>query len=296
MNKSGLRICIIGAGKVAWSVIPALLEKKYRIEYIISKNIDDAAAAAKKFGIKEYSSSWKDLPEACNTFFLLIPDDQLEKTASGIAGLQRNLKNKFFIHFSGVLSSEILGSIHSKGAATASLHIMQTFPSKRRVKLAGAFASVESKNKSLEQLLIRITDDLGMNAFKIKADKKIEYHLSGVYASNFITSNLYNAEKFFKNTGSTAEFNKFIKSILNTTVKNVLQNGAVNSLSGPVERGDLETIRLHTELLSAKNSLLLMNYIVQSLNILNIKKEQVKLTPAHKKIEEYLKKELLKAI
>jgi predicted short-subunit dehydrogenase-like oxidoreductase (DUF2520 family) len=288
MNKKDFfSVCIIGAGKLAWSLIPALQETGYNIESIISRDISDAKKISGKFKIKKDSDSISDLPAKCNLVLLTLPDDQLSIISAKIASLNKKLNEKLFIHFSGVSGSAILKKLSAKGASTASFHIMLTFPSARRVKLDNSFAAIESHDKKTEEFLFTLASDLKLNAFRLDPAKKTEYHLAGVFTSNFLVSNFYTAEKLFHRIGSKTDFTEVINPIIKLTLRNIRARGSFNSLSGPVERGDLNSIKLHVKTLR-KDKPLLRNYIVQSLSILDIIKEQEEVSPAHKKIKDYL--------
>ncbi|RPI65919.1 MAG: DUF2520 domain-containing protein [Ignavibacteriales bacterium] len=290
MRKSGFNLAFIGAGKVAWSLIPSIREAGYNINFISSSKIKDAEKAAVKFHIAKFSDSLKEIPPKCNIVFLTIPDDQLKKTAEQISKTFPDLNKKLFIHVSGVYSSDVIKAITKKGGKTASFHIMQTFPSKKRVILKKAFVSVETSDNPAKEMLFRLAEELGMRAFSIKG-AKTAYHLSGVIASNFLTASLYNAEKLFRETGSDINFFDFIGPIINKTFNNCRKYGPVKALSGPVERGDIHTVKMHVKYLR-KNKTLLLSYLLHSLNLVEIKKEQGKAAPALKEIESYLKFEM----
>jgi len=288
MKKENYRIAVIGAGKLAWSLIPAIQRSGYRIDYLSSRTIESAAAASKKFKIKNYSNSLRDIPDSCNIFLLCVPDDKLGSVSASLAKTLTILKNKIFIHFSGVLGSSVLKRLSDKGGGAASFHIMQTFPSGKKVKIRNAYASVETRNRAADKFLSVLSEDLGVKSFKLNESHKTLYHLAGVFASNFMVSNLFAAEKLFSKDVKKVDFNKLIKPMLLTTIENVVNQKAVNAISGPAERGDLTTIKLHVDKLREEDPFILLSYLTQSLNIIEIKKEQGEFTSAHSEIEDYL--------
>ena len=73
-------------------------------------------------------------------------------------------------------------------------HIMQTFPSKRIVKLNGCFAAIETQSKSAQKFLIELADRLELHVLSLSSNQKVNYHLAGVFASNFLISNLFLAD------------------------------------------------------------------------------------------------------
>jgi predicted short-subunit dehydrogenase-like oxidoreductase (DUF2520 family) len=291
IKSKNISVAAVGAGKLAWSLIPALTNAGYKPDCLITRKLSSAKKAADTFNIKSCSDKLKNIPADSGLVLLMLPDDQIEITAKQISSFSSNVKNKIFIHFSGVYSSSILGSLSSKGALTGSFHIMQTFPSRKISSIKGSYAAVESPAKEINKFLFKLASDLELNAFEVDPSRKAEYHLAGVFASNFLVSNLFAAEKLFRQSGSKAEFLKFIDPILSHTMENIKNKGSVNSTSGPVDRGDLHTIKLHVKALKGQKQLL-HSYIIQSLNILDIKKEQGGILPAHKEIKKYLTEKL----
>ena len=136
----------------------------------------------------------------------------------------------------------------------------------------------------------------------MKSDNKILYHLAGVYASNFLAGNLFVSEKMLmQNNIPEKMFFNILSSTINSTLNNVNKVGPAKALSGPVERGDIHTIKNHISTLKKMIKkpdgnyflLQLKNYIVQSINLLSLVEEkQGKLRDIHLQIKKILVREL----
>lgn len=289
MSRERHSITIIGAGKLAWSLTPALKQAGYNVTFIISRNIDHAKKLGDKNSVKGYSDSLTGIPYNSDIILLTLPDDQLKVTADKLSGILPDLGGKLFVHFSGACSIDVLKTLQDKGGSTGSLHIMQTFPSRRRINLKNSNAVIEFPDVRSKIILFRMAYDLGLNPFVIDSAKKTEYHLAGVFASNFLISNLYAAKKLFESTGAGTDFYSYMGPIIKQTISNVNKGGIEKAITGPVERGDLETVKKHLDGLK-DDKILLQMYLVQSLNIVSLKKEQGEMTPAHYEIEKYIKK------
>jgi hypothetical protein len=126
------------------------------------------------------------------------------------------------------------------------------------------------------------------------------HHLAAVHSSNFLVGNLYNAFSLISSKNNFAKDS--LKQTTQSALNNVYKLSPSKALSGPVDRGDLYTIKKHFEALdnkikkSGRNKnlkLLRFSYIIQSLGLLNVAKEKYgKLNNNHLRIEEYLKKKL----
>lgn len=288
------KIVIIGAGKIAYSFVFALKNSGYEISSVVSRNISSAKKLSKKFNINGYSDKLKSLSGNHNIFFLTVPDNQIEKVAMKLALCGLDFSNSLFLHLSGALDLTELSSLKKKGAYTASLHIMQTFPSHKVIDIKGCSAAIETDSKVAKDFLMKVSRKLGLNSFHLKSENKIYYHLAGVFASNFLVGNISASEKMFLlSKAGKLNFLSVIDSIFNSTMANVRKVGVAEALSGPVERGDYETIRKHLKALKKKNKDLYLSYIIQSLHLLNVSKEKkMKNNPGQKEIRKILIKEL----
>ena len=295
-------IAIVGAGKIAYSLTNALIKNNYKIKIIISSNPAPAAYLSKKFSINNYSDDLSELKTKIKVIFLSVPDNQIKTTANKLSNLNIKLHDSLFIHLSGAEDTSVLNSLKRKGALTASFHIMQTFPSKRIVNIENCYAAIETRNKFAEKFLFKLAADLKLKPFMLKSEDKPAYHLAGVFSSNFLAGNIYNTEKIFDINKSQMNYNNFdlLFPIIKSTLKNINRLGSAKALSGPVERGDLMTIKKHVSVLKKLNDSDEMNeifisYIIQSLNLLNlIKSKYNSLCKEHIELKKFLLDELKK--
>ncbi len=290
-------IAIIGAGKIANSFAPALKKAGYKISFIISKKLSSAEKLADKLNIKNFSDSFDNFPTNCNFFIFSIPDSEIEATAEKLSKLSIQFKNSLFVHLSGSLNISVLKQLQNKGAQIASFHIMQTFPSKRIVSIKSCYVSIESSDESVKLLLKKLAVELNLIPIEIDSNKKVLYHLSGVFASNFLVGNLFQSELLLNNSAIEVQnILDLLDPIIKSTFQNIKKTGIKRALSGPVQRGDIKTIQKHLKAIDGiKNNLLKLSYVSQSINLLNlIKKEDY--NSNHEKIKIILTGELTKII
>ena len=298
------RVAIIGAGRIAYSLAFALIKNGYEVSTVVSRNIDSAKQLAQKFSVKRFSTDITVIPKATRLFFLAVPDGEIEKTTKSLTQLNHKFEKSLFIHLSGSADASVLNYLKKKGAITGSIHPMQTFPSKKVVSLKNVFAAVEANNEKTFQSLADICLELKMIPFRINSEHKTLYHLAGVFASNFLAGNL-NTSKILLMQNEIPEemFFDILNSTIYSTLDNIKKHGSANALSGPVERGDIKTIKKHISSLKKLNkslngnyfSSLLNNYLIQSLNLLILVEEKHGvLDKSHNRIRNLLVQELNK--
>ena len=292
-------IVIIGAGRIASSLLNGLIKAHLNVQSVFSKNINSAEQLANICNVEHYSNNFSQVNKDANLFLLTVPDNQIISVANEIGKLNINFSDSLFVHFSGALSSSVLINLKNKKADTASFHIMQSFPTKDFVPLENLTAAVETDSEDAEKFLFFLAEKLGMNPFKLFKDDKINYHLAGVYSSNFFVGNLLGAEKVLKkNKTDYPNFNDLILPIVSTTLNNIKSKGLENSLSGPVQRGELEVIKKHIKKLKESRqdefyvdgkNIFLLNYICQSITILMLLENKgTKLNENQKKVYNFL--------
>ncbi len=298
--KRKLNIAIIGAGKISFSIAHAVINAGFNVSCIISRDIKSAEKLAVKNNIKVYSNNYSDIPPECNFFFICVPDGQIKSSANQISKLKLNFAKSVFVHTSGSQSIDLLKKIKDKNGSAASLHIMQTFPSKKIVKIKGCYAAIETDDDIIFAVLKEFSIKMELLPFRIKSRMKPFYHIAAVFASNFMAGNLFISELLFNGeVRNKKNFINVVEPIVQATIRNIKANGAAVSLSGPVERGDFETVKKHLTILiklKSKNineplyEFLMQSYISQSLVLLEaVKKKHGKLSKEHLKIRKLLK-------
>jgi predicted short-subunit dehydrogenase-like oxidoreductase (DUF2520 family) len=292
-------IIIIGAGKISYSLTPALSEAGYNIKSIISRNIKVAEELARKNNISGFSDSTDSLDLKRGIFILAVPDNQIRIAAEKVSKLKIDFPNSLVIHLSGTNDISLLKSVSGKKAHTASFHIMQTFPSRRKRNIKNSFAAIETKSNEAYKYLIKLSEELQLNPFRIDSEKKAIYHIAAVFASNFINAVLLNSKKLFDELKlKEYSFNEIFSPLYSATVKNIRTSGPVEALSGPVERGDLATIKKHIRELnkfSINYPEFLSTYLSLSLTLTEATSmKSTKLKDSQKEIMVFLRNELNK--
>ncbi len=130
---------------------------------------------------------------------------------------------------------------------------MQTFPSKKMVNIRNSYSAVETSDETLLFSLFNFAGQLKLRPFRITPENKSLYHLTGVFSSNFLLSHFYNSQKIFKESKieGVAYLNLF-GNIIDETIRNIKTNSLKDSVSGPVLRGDLNTIKGHVDVAEEK--------------------------------------------
>lgn len=249
------RITIVGAGNVGSALAPALWKAGYPIGEIVVRTGSPrgrrAAALAKNTGAKLKVVG--DSGPLSDVVWLAVSDGAIRECAEGLAR-EGSWKGKTVLHSSGALSSDELASLRQRGASVASAHPMMTFVGGVGANFEGIAWVVEGDTKAA-RLAKKIIRGLGGVPFHIEAGNKVKYHAFGAFISPLLVVQLDAAAALAEAAGiRSKDVGRFIKPIVHRTLENIYAHagepgGMGKAFSGPLVRGDVDTIRLHLDAL-----------------------------------------------
>jgi len=252
-----ISLAFIGAGCAANALARAAARRGYIISGFCSNSIVNARAAAKfikKIDSKQKTAAFgniKDIASAAGVIFVAVPDRLISSVAESLATVIT--KKQIVCHVSGAKGSDALLACGRRGAAVASFHPLQTFPDREsgEFKIPGTYVTIEGSGGA-PRVLLQIARKLKMRPIVIPAADRPLYHASAVLASNAVAALFDHAVVIFtKATGQPrAVAEKALWPLLAGTTDNLAKIGLPGALSGPVARGDAETIRGHLKSLA----------------------------------------------
>jgi len=250
------KVCIIGLGKVGSAFAFEIKPKLYKIAGLIDNNITKAKKIAKTLGVSGiYTDINEELIRITDIFIIAVQDNNIKEVIMGFKKYKPLLKNKYFIHTSGTFTSDVFTKQIFNGSAVGSFHPAQTFPkvaNKNNKLLSNIYFGIEG-NIKVCKLLIKLTSDFNSKYIILSKKQKELYHLSCVVVSNFLFANFYFLKALSKSLKvSEKNFIKILEPLFEQTFKNISQYGVSNSITGPIERGDYQTIEKHLKLIHRK--------------------------------------------
>lgn len=268
-----MRIGFIGAGKVGFSLAKYFISKNINVTGFYSKTYNSSVQAAEFTDTSAYDNL-SDITEASDIIFITTPDDAIGSVWHELKEL--NLAGKLICHVSGSLSSDIFKGIDLSGASGFSVHPMYAFSDRYNsyMNLENAYFSIEGNSHRINEIKALI-EACGNNVFIISGDKKTLYHLSNVFASNMVLSLIGISCELMNECGlSEAKAFEAIKPLICNNIQNILNNGLVQSVTGPAERADEDTIIHHLEKIPERFEGLYRTLTLNLLDLCSIKNPQ----------------------
>jgi predicted short-subunit dehydrogenase-like oxidoreductase (DUF2520 family) len=167
---------------------------------------------------------------------LCVPDAEIPAAAAAVAGGAR-----FVGHTSGATP---LSALDPSGAAAFGLHPLQTFPDGAGPdRFRGAGAAVAGSTPEALAVSESLARSLGMVPFEIDDEGRAAYHAAASIASNFLVTLQHAAEQVAAGAGLQAdEARALMAPLVRATVENHAALGPERALTGPIARGDGNTV------------------------------------------------------
>ncbi|MCK6441020.1 MAG: DUF2520 domain-containing protein [Planctomycetes bacterium] len=191
--------------------------------------------------------------------FLCVPDRAI---ASVARDAEPFLKGKMVVHCSGAHNAAILQALANEGSMTGVFHPLQSFPASvdtRQAPFQNISIGIEADDKVLSGHLEAIARALGSRPLRLPADPQSRslYHLAAVLASNALIPLMDAAITAMRVSGMGDEraASEALLPLVRGTLNNLDHVSPGEALTGPIARGDLDTIRSHLIALSAHQEL-----------------------------------------
>ncbi|MDW7652144.1 MAG: DUF2520 domain-containing protein [Bacillota bacterium] len=241
-----MKIAIIGAGNVGTALAVLFHTAGHKITGIASRTESSAARAA---GLVQapYDTNPAAFTKNADITFLTTPDRAITDVCEQIALWNGFTSGSIVAHTSGAHSSAILDSAAKRGTYTISFHPLQTFanPDAGIKNLPGSFITVEGHPEALPAAR-SLVGDLECRLLEIPTDGKALYHAAACIACNYFSTLTEAALSVMEAAGvSKKDALPALYPLIEGTLKNIMRVGTVQSLTGPIARGDTSTIEAH---------------------------------------------------
>jgi predicted short-subunit dehydrogenase-like oxidoreductase (DUF2520 family) len=213
---------------------------------------------ARAEGIDSRLAGRADALQACegaDAALLCVPDAAIEEACEAIAAAPL----RFVGHTSGVAGPDPLRSATASGAEAFGLHPLQTITGDNP-ELIGAACAVSGSTPAALALARSLARRLGMRPFELPEERRAAYHAAASIASNFLVTLEESASQLMERAG-VEEAHELLAPLVLRSAANWAAGGP-GLLTGPIARGDEETVKRHLEAIEAQMPELLDLYRV----------------------------------
>jgi predicted short-subunit dehydrogenase-like oxidoreductase (DUF2520 family) len=255
-NRTQPFLAIIGAGRVGCALGRHLHQKGWRIGPVVTRSMRTARAATRRIGAGKPQAGISDAVLGADVVLISTPDRVIGKTAEALGRLRnpsgagsKAWRGKIVLHTSGALSSDVLEPLAHRGAATGSVHPLQTFSSRNIPSLAGCTCAIEGSAAAV-RMAQRICRELDGVPVVLPRRQKAAYHAAAALGAGHVLAVIEAAARILVSAGFTRK--RALRALLpltRQTLVNYEREGARAAWTGPLNRGDFSVIERHLEAL-----------------------------------------------
>jgi predicted short-subunit dehydrogenase-like oxidoreductase (DUF2520 family) len=247
-----LAVGVIGAGRAGIALGAALSRAGHEVVAVsaVSKaSVHRARAAFPAAVIAEPSQVLR----RADLVLLTVPDDVLPGLVAGLAATEAPMQGRMLVHASGRHGLAVLEPAARRGGLPLALHPVMTFTGRGDDvdRLAGTCFGVtapEVLRPAAEALVI----EMGGEPVFIAEEHRDLYHAALAGAANHLITLVAQAEDLLRAAG-VPDPARLLGPLLSAALDNALRFGDAG-LTGPVARGDADTVAAHLAALDAEPS------------------------------------------
>lgn len=204
-----------------------------------------------------------DVARACDLLLLTVPDDMLSNVVTMLSASGAIREGQVVAHTSGRHGLAVLDPAREVGALTIALHPAMTFTGTAvdLPRLAGCVFGVTASaaDRPLTEALV---EDLGGRAMWVPEDRRTLYHAGLAHGANHLVTLVTEAMEILSAAGAEDPA-ATLRPLLTAALDNALEQGDA-ALTGPIVRGDVETVRAHVADLVANAPQTLASYVTMA--------------------------------
>jgi len=253
-----LKLGFIGAGTVGTALSVRLSSKGYQVIAVSSRSQTSARKLAQTVSGCHVFNNNQDVADTAELIFITTPDD----TIASVAAETQWHRGQSVVHCSGALSVDILEPAKKLGARVGAFHPLQTFASVKQAieNMPGSTFAVEAE-ESLLSTLKDMAIALDGHWIELKANDKVAYHAAAVIAGNYLVTIAKLATDLWQSFNiPQSQATQALLPLIRGTIHNIDTVGIPQCLTGPIARGDIETIKKHLNALQKVAPALLSTY------------------------------------
>jgi predicted short-subunit dehydrogenase-like oxidoreductase (DUF2520 family) len=243
-------VSIVGAGRLGRALGRSLRRLGWRIGAVVTRSAAHSRAAVRAIGAGQPFATLTSAVMDADVILLVTPDDVLADVACQLAKLAgKRCRGKIVLHGSGALDKKVLLALGRCGAATGSIHPMQTFTNNSQPNLKGVIFAIEGDPRA-RSAAGAIARSLGGIPVPVSSNNKPAYHAAGtLVAGHALALTEAAAQTLIKAGFSRAQAVQTLLPLMRQMLDNFEKHGPRAAWTGPASRGDYATLKKHQDAL-----------------------------------------------
>jgi predicted short-subunit dehydrogenase-like oxidoreductase (DUF2520 family) len=256
------RVGVVGAGRVGAVVASALRAAGHEISAVAGES------AASRTRIETLLPGVHvDKPTAvarsCDLLLLTVPDDMLGNVVTMLSASGAIRSGQNVVHTSGKHGVAVLEPAARLGARVLAMHPAMTFTGTDLDldRLPGCVFGVTA-GEGTRELARSLVADLGGRVVWVDEERRTLYHAGLAHGANHLVTLVTQAMDLLRASGVDDPAGT-LRPLLGAALENSLSYGSA-ALTGPIVRGDVETVRGHVAEIAATSPASLESYVAMA--------------------------------
>jgi predicted short-subunit dehydrogenase-like oxidoreductase (DUF2520 family) len=266
-RETGLRVGVVGAGRVGAVLAAALRAAGHEIVAAAGESDASRARIADLLpGVPTLKPT--AVARACDLLLLTVPDDMLRNVVTTLSDAGAIRPGQYVVHTSGRHGLDVLRPAAALGARVVAMHPAMTFTGTaidlERISGCVFGLTAGDAERPIAEALVA---DLGGNPMWVPEEMRTLYHAGLAHGANHLVTLVTQAMEMLAAAGADDPAGT-LRPLLTAALDNALEHGDA-ALTGPIVRGDVNTVRAHLADIRANAPQTLTSYVVLARNTLD---------------------------
>jgi predicted short-subunit dehydrogenase-like oxidoreductase (DUF2520 family) len=238
-----LRVGVIGAGRVGAVLAAALRQRGHVIVSVAGESdASQGRAAALLPGVPIQKPT--AVARGCDVLLLTVPDDMLGNVVTQLSAAGAIREGQYVVHTSGSHGLRVLEPAIARGARPVALHPAMTFTGTSRDldRLSDCVFGVTA-GADERAWVSDLVAELGASVMWVPEELRGLYHAGLAHGANHLVTLVTQAMELLGAAGADDPA-AILRPLLQAALDNALAEGD-SALTGPIVRGDVNTVRAH---------------------------------------------------
>jgi predicted short-subunit dehydrogenase-like oxidoreductase (DUF2520 family) len=242
MSTLAARVFVIGAGKAGRALAHAMRVGGVDVVGLHGRRPDHGIT----------SGAWPATLALASVVLVTVRDAELEGVLRDLLSAAALSRGAVVLHASGTAEPPALEPLRAAGHACGTFHplLPLTDPTRAAEQLHRAWIGIDG-DEGARAMSRELAAAIGARVLEIPAGAKASYHAAAVIASNFPVVLLAMATRVLTSAGVSEDAARgALATLMRAAAENASAAAPSAALTGPVARGDVETVRAHLEALA----------------------------------------------
>ena len=194
----------------------------------------------------------QEVARSAEVVLLTVPDDDLADLTRSLGAQGAWEGSRLVIHTSGFHGCDVLAPVVAAGGDAIAMHPAMTFTGTARdlPRLLGIPMAVTA-SMGADLIAEALVLDLGGEPLPLTEEQRPRYHAALTHGANHLVTLVAQCQQILRHAGIETP-QRVLDGLLSAALTNALEHGD-RALTGPVARGDVETVRAHLQVLSEES-------------------------------------------